>query len=127
MKNAMKIILVLGALLTLFLISYFRSNWADKELKKNGKTTVGRIDSIDSIERLPKWSIIYMSYYVNNKKNTFSEDDLGTGILTKDIGKFYEVRYLPDSEIIRGVYSKEITDTTEILKAGFSMEEIENH
>ncbi len=124
MKKTIKIILVLAPLITVFVVAYFRSNWVDKELKKNGKITIGRIDSI---ERLPKWSIIYLSYYINNKKYVFSQDDLDTGITRDDLLKFYEVRYLPSSpEIIRGDYSKQITDTTAILKAGFLREEIAN-
>lgn len=124
MKKTIKVILVLTPLFTIFLVGYFRSNWADNELRKNEKVTISRIDSI---KKLPKWSKIYLSYYLNYKKHVFSEDNLGTGITETDIGKFYEMKYLPDSpEIVRGIYSKEIKDTVAILKAGFSRADIVN-
>ncbi|MBE8725377.1 hypothetical protein C4F50_10500 [Flavobacterium sp. KB82] len=94
----------------------------ERKLKKEGEITIGRIDSIN---RLPKWSIIYVSYYIQNKNYNYHQDDLHTGITKKDIGKFYEVKYLLSSpEIIRVNYYKQIKDTIAILKAGFPREEI---
>lgn len=122
MKVKIKAILVLGFILSFFLFAYIRSYVYKEKFKKEGKITIGRIDSI---ERLPKWSIIYVSYYIENKKFNYHEDDLDADITIKDIDKFYEIKYLPDSpEIIRVDYTKEVTDTTAILQAGFSREEI---
>lgn len=122
MKVNIKAVLILGSIFSFFLFAYVRSYIYKEKFKKEGQITIGRIDSI---ERLPKWSIIYVSYYVENKKCNYHEDDLDADITKTDIGKFYEIKYLPDSpEIIRVNYLKQITDTTAILKAGFSREEI---
>lgn len=96
-----------------------------KRVKNNGKITIGRIDSIFTPH---KWaSTVYLFYYVGNKKHTSFESDTKYKATKRDIGKFYEIKYLPDSpEIIRVDYSKKITDTTAILKAGFSRKEIGN-
>ena len=124
MKVNIKAIIILGSIFSFFLFAYIRSYRYETKIKDEGKITIGRIDSI---KRLPKWSIIYISYNIKNKNYNYHEDDLHTGITKKDIGKFYEIKYLSDSpEIIRVNYSKEITDTTDILKAGFSREEIVN-
>lgn len=124
MKKIIKTMLVLGLLFAIFLVAYLRSNKVEGELKKNGKIAISRIDSI---KKLPKWSNIYLSYYINNKKCVSFQNSLNTGISTNDIGKFYEMKYLPDSpEIVRGIYSKQVTDTVTILKAGFSIADIEN-
>jgi hypothetical protein len=124
MKVKTKAILILGAMSFIFLFAYIRSHRYEEKLSKGGKITIGKIDSII---RLPKWSNIYITYYIDNKRYDYHENDLDAEITKNDIGKFYEVRYLQDSpEIIRANYSKQITDTTAILKAGFSREEIEN-
>lgn len=100
-----------------------RSYQYENKLKVDGETTIGRIDSI---VRFPKSSTVFISYIILNKKYNSFESALDKKISAKDIGKFYEFRYLLDSpEIVRGNYSKEITDTTAILKAGFSREEME--
>ena len=106
------------------LYGQIRSYKYENELKEKGVVTISRIDSI---EELPKWSYLHVSYYIGDKRYTSYENGLHTGISNKDIGKFYEVRYLPESpEIVRGNYSKEITDTIAILNAGFSREDIMN-
>ncbi|MBP4140397.1 hypothetical protein J3S90_01100 [Flavobacterium sp. P4023] len=125
MKLKTKAILVLSPLIFIFVFAYIRTHKFEKEFKNNGKITIGRIDSIFTP---PKWaSTVYLFYYVGNKKHTSFESDTKYKATKRDIGKFYEIKYLPDSpEIIRVDYSKKITDTTAILKAGFSRIEIGN-
>lgn len=97
----------------------------DEEFKKSGKVTIGRIDSI---QVNPKREYIYVSYYVDSKKYISIESGLHKKITEKDIGKFYNIKYLSNSPgIIRGVYLKKISDTSEILKSGFSKEDIGNN
>ncbi|KIA94974.1 MULTISPECIES: hypothetical protein [unclassified Flavobacterium] len=124
MKGNTKGLLIVGFVFILMIFGYMRSYWAEKELKKDGKITIARIDSIFVP---PKWSsTIYLSYYIDNKKCTSSKEDVNYKSSKKDIGKFYEFKYLPNSpRIVRLNFSKQITDTTAILKAGFSREEIE--
>lgn len=124
MKIKTKATLILGIMISLFSFAYVRNYIYEKELKKEGELTIGRIENIIN---LPKWSNIFTSYYINNQYYIYHENDLGTKITKTDIGKFYEIKYLPDSpKIIRVNYSKQITDTTAILKAGFTREEIIN-
>ncbi|OUL60301.1 hypothetical protein [Flavobacterium sp. AJR] len=122
-KSKVVPILILGSFLIFVLYGQIRSYRYEKELKKEGKTTIGRIDSI---VRLPKWSNMYTSYYIDNRRYIYHENDLDAEITKTDIGKFYEVKYLSHlPKVIRVNYSKQITDTTAVLKAGFSREEIE--
>ena len=124
MKVKTKAILIFGGIFLLLMFAYLWGYNTDNKLKASGVTTIGRIDKI---EELPKWSYLHMSYYIGDKRYISYQNGLHTGISNKDIGKFYEVRYLPESpEIVRGNYSKEITDTIAILNAGFSREDIMN-
>lgn len=123
-KKKISPLLILLGFFIFVLYGQLRSYRYENKLKAEGQMTIGRIDSI---EELPKWSIIYISYNIKDKNYNYNQDDLHTGITKKDIGKFYEIKYLSSSpEIIRVNYSKQITDTTDILKAGFSMRDIEN-
>ncbi|MDN3673041.1 hypothetical protein QWY99_08275 [Flavobacterium branchiarum] len=116
----------------LFLTAFFifvsynqiRSYKYENKLEENGLVTIGRIDSI---VKYPKSSTIFISYVIMNSKYKSFETALEKKISNKHIGKFYEMKYLTESpEIVRGNYSKEITDTLAILNAGFSREDIEN-
>jgi hypothetical protein len=92
----------------------------EKQLDSKGIITIGKIDSI---QILPKRSYIYLSYYIHGKKYSSFESGLQKSISKKDIGKFYKVKYLEISpEIIRGIYSEQITDTLSILNAGFNIQ-----
>ncbi|MBF4483519.1 MULTISPECIES: hypothetical protein [unclassified Flavobacterium] len=94
----------------------------EKELERNGIITIGKIDSI---QETPKRNYLYLSYYIGSKKYISFESGLHKNVLPKDIGKFYKIKYLSNSpEIIRGIYSAEIHNQKEILKSGFSLEEI---
>jgi hypothetical protein len=44
---------------------------------------------------------------------------------SKKIGKFFEIKYLDQYEDITVNYDKEITDTTLILEAGFTREDLD--
>ncbi|MDN3672847.1 hypothetical protein QWY99_07260 [Flavobacterium branchiarum] len=125
MKVKTKAILFFGGMFSLLLFAYIRGYCTDNKLKENGKKTIARLDSIVTP---PKWaSTVYLTYYIDNKKYTSFESDIEYKTTKNDIGKFYEMKYLPESpEIVRGNYSKEITDTLAILNAGFSREDIEN-
>lgn len=102
----------------------FKSILFERELKENGKVAIGKIDSIQTN---PKRTYIYLTYIVEGDKITSFESGLNKKITKKDIGNYYEIRYLDKSpEIIRTDFSKQITDTTLILKAGFSREDIAN-
>lgn len=120
-KKTVPLLILLGFFIFV-LYGQLRSYQYENKLKVAGQMTIGRIDSI---VRFPKSSTVFISYIISNKKYNSFESALDKKISGKDVGKFYEFRYLLDSpEIVRGNYSKEVTDTTAILKAGFSREEI---
>lgn len=123
--NYSKFSYLLIALIIIFIgYGQFKSILFERELKKNGKITIGKIDSIQTN---PKRTYIYLTYIIGDDKITSFESGLNKKITKKDIGNYYEIRYLDESpEIIRTDFSKKITDTTLILKAGFSKEDIAN-
>lgn len=125
MKRKSKILALLIIFSIIFFIIYgqIKSYKYEKELQKNGKITIGKLDSI---EKYPKRTYLHISYYIGKKKYFSFESGLQKKISSKDIGKFYKIKYLSNSpEIIRGIYSEQIKDSTTILKAGFSREDIE--
>jgi hypothetical protein len=123
MKKESKIVGLVVVASILIIYAGISSYMYEEKLKKNGKITIAKLDSI---QEYPKRTYGCISFYVGNTKHTSLESGLRSKISKKDIGKFYYVKYLPNAtNIVRGVYSKEITDTIAILKAGFSKEDIE--
>lgn len=124
-KKLKKIALLIILSIVIFIIyGQFKSYRYEKELEKEGIITIGKLDSI---EKYPKRSYIHISYYIGKKKYNSFESGLHKKIDTKDIRKFYKIKFLLNSpEIIRGIYSEQVTDTATILKAGFSIGDIEN-
>jgi len=111
-------------LLVFILFGQIRSCEFDQELKESGQLTIGKLDSI---RKFPKRTYLCISYYINNEKYNSSESGFKKNISDKDIGKYFKLKYLKKSpEIIRGIYSKQITDTVLILQAGFAKEDIKN-
>ena len=79
-----------------------------------------------SYKSYPKSSRSYFIYYLNGEKHREGSGRAPAGF-RENIGKFYKMKYLdkyPDA--IHPLYDQEVTDTAEILKAGFSMDEILN-
>lgn len=125
MKKKSKILAILIIFFILIFIIYgqLKSYRYEKELLKDGKVTIGKLDSI---EEHPKRTYLHISYYIGKKKIISFESGLNKKVSSKDIGKFYKIKYLLNSpEIIRGIYSEQIIDSMAILKAGFSKKDIE--
>lgn len=123
MKNLKTIILIIF-IVCLILFIQLRAYYFEKELSRNAKFTIGRVDSIIV---MPKLTNIYVSYYSEKEKLVTPERKRGKNINQDDIGKFYELKYLKESpSIVRTNFSKQVTDTVAILKAGFSKEDIGN-
>ena len=92
-----------------------------KEVNENGKTTVAKFLYYKDF---PKTKDYYFKYFANEKFyiNTYGQTQSG---FHKNKGKFYSLKYSkndPNKIIVN--FDKEITDTTLILKAGFSREDI---
>ncbi|WP_310557555.1 hypothetical protein [Flavobacterium sp.] len=122
MKN-LRTIIVIIFIVCLVLFIQLRSYYFERELSKKGELTVGRIDSIVV---MPKLTNIYMSYYFEKVKFITPERKTNKYINKNYVGKFYELKYLKRyPSIVRTNFSKQVTDTTAILKAGFSIEDME--
>ena len=120
-KYIYKLVLVFFVIVLVFLVSkgYNYKN----EVNKNGELTVAKFLYY---KNYPKTTDYYFKYFVNNKTyiNIYGQTMSG---FNKNKGKFYEIKYSksdPNKLIVN--FDKEITDTTIILKAGFSREDIEN-
>ncbi|WP_438966308.1 hypothetical protein [Flavobacterium sp.] len=91
-------------------------------IEKNGKVGVGKFVEF---KRYPKSRDYTFEYHKSNKKLKDLLNEAPDGF-SKKIGRFFEIKYLDEYEDIIVDFNKEITDTTLILNAGFSREDIEN-
>jgi hypothetical protein len=67
----------------------------------------------------------YIIYHLNNKEYKANIGILPPEITTKDMGKFYRITYSENYEdIIKIEPNQEVTDTTEIILAGFTKYDI---
>jgi hypothetical protein len=109
-----------------------RSCLLNDEIKKNGTNIVVKFTLKDD---LPKRTYFYFTYYVNGKKITTANSGIQYSILNSDteteiidnlkINHFYLAKYVPkDPDKIIVNPSKEVTDTSAILQAGFLKEDI---
>ncbi len=121
MKHLKPTILIIFIILLLSVIQ-LRAYYFERELSENGEFTIGKIDSLVV---MPKLTNIYVSYYFNKGKFVTPERKKNNNISQKDVGKFYELKFLKSNpKIVRTNFSKPVTDTSAILKAGFSIEDI---
>lgn len=91
------------------------------DVENHGKFTVGKYVSQDN---WGKGELNYFIYYVNGKKCKGNGGRTPVGFY-ENIGKFYKIQYSAKYENhLRAFYDKEITNETEILKAGFSLAEL---
>jgi hypothetical protein len=115
-KELFVFIFLIMALLVYFKIT---SNSYIDEVKENGVQTVGKVVKFTGISRKPA---LYFIFYPNGKyqkASSFRDDN------NVKIGMFYKVYYLKDNpEKYLIELDKPISDTTLILKAGFSIEDI---
>ncbi|MEL1248906.1 hypothetical protein [Flavobacterium helocola] len=123
MKNNKKLAyIIIGICIVSVLYSVVKSYNNSIQLNNYGMQTIGRVIEIKGISKSKGY--IYL-YYIDGK-TIKSESLIG---LEENIrlGDFYKVNYLPNNPNIKKILSdKKITDTTLILKAGFSKEDIEN-
>jgi hypothetical protein len=119
MKKSTKIIVIIGGSILLFLIT--KSLIEGYRIDNYGKTIIGKY--IYS-EKGAKRQSDYFLYYINGKKNIDSQTVLRWD--SKDeIDHFFYMKYLDEFPgVIHPMLDKEVTDTLEILKAGFSREDL---
>jgi len=114
-------ITIVGVILLITFPFYLNAKIKFKKIEKDGKIGIGKFVKY---EKKPKSKHYYFEYY-NGKKNI----DLLTKApkdFYKKVGSFYKIKYLNEYKDIIVDFDKEITDTTLILKAGFSKEDIAN-
>jgi hypothetical protein len=111
--------IILFFLFFLFLI--FEGYLIRKEIKLNGKISVGKCISH---RRYKKGQVNYLSFNIGGVR--YKGEAGGPPIASsKNIGKFYKIRY---SEKFKGsieaFFNEEVTDTAQILKAGFTKKDM---
>lgn len=110
---------VLILVLIWIVYNLYEGNNYDNEIEKYGKTTVGKVTKFKGAGRR---AYLRYQYYVNN--NSFGSD-APRDEKGEKIGQFYKVIYSTKNPKICRIYLDEpVTDTTLILKAGFSREDI---
>lgn len=113
----------------IFVITFFlgaisliaHSYFLKYDVENKGKISIGKYVLQDS---WGKGETNYFIYYINGKryKNNGGRAPLG---FSKNIGKFYKIKYSEKYEgSIQALFDQEVTDTIAILKAGFSREEL---
>ena len=112
------IVFILGVI-SLIVTSYF----VKYDVKNKGKVSIGKYVSRDN---WAKGELNYFIFYIDGKR--YKEDGgRAPAGFSKNIGKFYKIKCSEKYKgAIQALFNQEVTDTTEILKAGFSKEDIEN-
>ena len=120
MKNKIYATIVISFFIFL-VIMIIRSYYISYQIENHGQIIIAKYVSY---KNYPKSQENHFIYYINGKKvqNYASDNDVD---FRQNIGKFYKIKYLIKySEIIHPMYEEEVTDTTEILEAGFSKEDL---
>ncbi|UOK42164.1 MULTISPECIES: hypothetical protein [Flavobacterium] len=111
------ILLVLFAGTIFFIIKGYMMKYDTENL---GKMTIGKYVSHDG---WGKGDLNYFVYYVKGKKIRANGGRAPQGF-SNNIGKFYRIQYSQKYISINAFFDQEVTDSIEILKAGFSEEDI---
>lgn len=120
-KNKLGFIFI-GIVFFLVLPIYINAKFKFSEIEKDEKIGIAKFVEY---KRYPKTRDYYFEYYNKNKKIKDLIVNAPDGF-SKKVGRFYEIKYLDKFDDIIVNFDKEIKDTTLILKAGFSIEDIEN-
>jgi hypothetical protein len=112
------VLLILGFLFFLFIL--FEGYLIRKDIKLNGKVTVGKCISHRKYKGA---KIDYLIYNVDGIKYKAEGGSLIGS--SESVGRFYKIRYSDKfKESIEAFFDQEVTDTTEILKAGFTKKDM---
>ncbi|MFC4816025.1 hypothetical protein [Flavobacterium sp. GCM10023249] len=116
--------IVVGLLVIFMFMFVGEKDYCNVEAGKNEKCTIGKYVARDRSGKNPS---NYFSYYINGTKYRADGGDGPNGFYYSSIRKFFRILYSEvDPRSVRPMYCEEVTDTTELLKAGFSMNEILN-
>ncbi len=120
-KNKIGLLLIGLAVLVLIPL-YINSRIIYNEIEKQGTIGIGKFVLYKDY---PKSRDFYFDYYKGKTKIRVLIKKPPNGF-SKNLNSFYEIKYLYKHENVIVNYNKKITDTTLILKAGFSKEDIVN-
>ncbi|MNY23314.1 hypothetical protein D3C86_1569760 [compost metagenome] len=99
-----------------------RSYYIGYKIDNYGQTIIGKYVLHKSY---PKSQENHFIYYVNSKRMTNYSTENVSLEFKQNIGKFYKMKYLDEyPEAIHPIFDEEVVDTTEILNAGFSKEDL---
>ena len=115
-KSKIKVLIIVGFL---FLTTYFVSRYIKNDINTNAEYTIGFV--YDYMEGVTSGEYIYYRYYVSGQvyenSNAYDSDH------KVKIGQYYTVKYStrnPEHSVLQQGFL--ITDTSEIKKAGFSLQ-----
>ena len=115
-KSKIKVLIIV---VFLFLTTYFVSRYIKNDINTNAEYTIGFI--YDNMEGVTSGEYIYYRYYVSGQvyenSNAYDSDH------KVKIGQYYTVKYStrnPEHSVLQQGFL--ITDTSEIKKAGFSLQ-----
>ncbi|OYQ33903.1 hypothetical protein CHU92_12505 [Flavobacterium cyanobacteriorum] len=119
MKKISKIILLLLVIVVIcFIIDGYHRKY---NLENYGKTTIGKYVSQ---RNYPKSQQNFFIYYVKGVKYKHDGGRTPRGF-SKNIGNFYKIKYsIKYKGVIKPLFDEQVTDTTEILQAGFTKEDL---
>ncbi|WP_026726382.1 hypothetical protein [Flavobacterium sasangense] len=122
MKNNKRLVYIIIGLCAMWILyNFYYGHIYNKELKKFEITTVGKITKFKGAAKSPYLNFIF---FIDGK---FHSSDSHRDNNGEKIGEFFKVVYSSKNlEVSRIYLDEKITDTTLILKAGFSKEDIEN-
>ena len=119
MKKSTKIIVIIGGSILLFIIT--KSLIQGYRIDNYGKTIIGKYIYN---KRSAKRQSDYFLFYINGEKHIDFQSNL-IGLGEDKLGHFFYMKYLDEfPDVIHPMFDKEVTDTLEILKAGFSSEDL---
>jgi hypothetical protein len=118
-KNGYLIVIVIFVLWLIY--NFYHGYNYNKELKESGIVTVGKITEFKGAA---KGLYLNFKFFIDGNSNFSDSPRDNNG---EKIGEFFKVVYSSKNPEVSRIYLDEkITDTTLILKAGFSKEDIEN-
>ncbi|MCL9806916.1 hypothetical protein NAT51_15375 [Flavobacterium amniphilum] len=116
---------IVACLLVIIVLMFVKEkDYCKVEVGEKEKVTIGKYVAR---ERWGKHPPNYFSYYINGTKYRANGGTGPQGFYYSNLNKFFKIVYSEDQpEGVRPMYYEEVTDTAELLKAGFSMNEILN-
>lgn len=120
MKNKISKILVIAFVLTVIclMINGYIKKW---DVEENGKESIGKYVLHDS---WGKGETNYFIFHIDGKKYEGNGGRAPMGF-KDNIGKFYRIIYSEKHKgTVQAFFDEEVTDTNQILKAGFTKEDL---